>query len=49
MSSIYRLEPFYILSPNLRETETCHCIKCMNPHSIYNTIRKNHKTMISQY
>ena len=39
----HRLKPFYILSPSLRETETCGCIKCMNPYSIYNTIRKNDK------
>ena len=47
MSSFYRLKPFYILSPSLRETQTCGSIKCMNPHSIYSTIRMI-RTMITQ-
>ena len=40
-SSFYRLKPFYIMKPTLREQESCMCIKCLNIHCIYKSLRTN--------
>ena len=39
ISTFYRLKPFYVVEPTLHETESCGCIKCMNPHNVYNTVK----------
>ena len=31
ISIFYRWKPFYVVQPSLGKTETCGCIKCMNP------------------
>ena len=41
MSTFYRLKPFYVVPPTTHETESCGCIRCMNPHLIYNAIKRH--------
>ena len=41
ISTLYRLKPFDVVQQTLGETETCGCIKCMNLHHVYNTIKKH--------
>ena len=43
MSHFFLLKPFYIQPPTPRETESCCCIKCLNIHAIYKSIRKTRK------
>ena len=40
-SLYYSCKPFYISPATNREMEGCCCIKCLNPHSLYEAIRKN--------
>ena len=37
----YRCRPFYVAPPTAREMESCLCAKCLNPHSLYSTLRRN--------
>ena len=36
----YRCKPFYIAPATAREMEGCLCQKCLNPHALYNTLRR---------
>ena len=40
MSLYYRCKPFYVCPPTEREMEGCLCIKCLNPHSLYASLKK---------
>ena len=40
-ASFLRLKPFYIMPPSNREMESCCCIYCLNPHGLYNAIKKS--------
>ena len=42
-SVFYRCKPFYIQPATTREMEGCLCQKCLNPHALYNTLRRNIK------
>ena len=51
-SVFYRCKPFYIAPATPREMEGCLCQKCLNPHSLYTTIRryiKNLPLSLSEY
>ena len=37
----YRCKPFYVSPATAREMESCLCSKCLNPHSLYTTLRRN--------
>ena len=39
----FKLKPFYIGSPLLREMESCTCISCVNPHYLYKSLIHNIK------
>ena len=34
-------KPFYVAPASEREMEACVCIKCLNPHTIYDALRKH--------
>ena len=40
-SLFYRCKPFYVSPATVREMESCLCSKCLNPHSLYSTLRRN--------
>ena len=40
-SSFNNLKPFYITPPSVRGMESCCSTKCMNPHGLYNAIKKS--------
>ena len=40
-SMFYRSKPFYIFPATPREMEGCLCQNCLNPHVLYQTLRKN--------
>ena len=51
-SLYYRCKPFYISPANIREMEGCLCAKCLNPHSLYDCLRKhinNFPLSLTQY
>ena len=39
MEALKILHNFYISRPTKKETETCLCSKCLNPHCLYNPIK----------
>ena len=39
-SLFWRCKPFYVGPATDRECEGCLCSKCLNPHCLYNTIRR---------
>ena len=41
----YRCKPFYISPATEREMELCLCAKCLNPHALYTTLRRNIKDL----
>ena len=48
----YRCKPFYISPATEREMESCLCAKCLNPHALYNTLRRHIKSLppsLSEY
>ena len=48
----YRCKPFYVLPATEREMEGCLCSKCLNPHALYLTLRRNMKDLpefLSEY
>ena len=44
-SSFVRCKPFYITPPTSTEMEMCLCSKCLNPHCLYQAIRKECKEL----
>ena len=44
-SLFWRSKPFYIGPATDREMECCLCSKCLNPHSLYNSLRRNIKDL----
>ena len=51
-SLYYRCKHFYISPANIREMEGCLCAKCLNPHSLYDCLRKhinNFPLSLTQY
>ena len=40
-SLFFRCRPFYVSPATAREMESCMCSKCLNPHSLYSTLRRN--------
>ena len=45
IGSFLNLKPFYIVPPTTREMASCLCIKCLNIHLIYDTIRLHKKDL----
>ena len=41
----YRCKPFYISPATEQEMECCLCSKCLNPHALYTTLRRNMKDL----
>ena len=41
ITTYFRCKPFYILPATDREMEGCGCIKCLNPHLLYNAIKRH--------
>ena len=40
LSMFYKCKPFYVLPASNREMESCLCGKCLNPHSLYNSLKR---------
>ena len=40
MNTFVRLKPFYIGPVTNQEMESCKCINCLNPHNIYDAIKR---------
>ena len=52
LALFYRCKPFYVSPATEREMECCLCAKCLNPHALYSTLRRNMKDLpesLSEY
>ena len=52
LTLFYQCKPFYVLPATEREMEGCFSSKCLNPHALYLTLRRNMKDLpepLSEY